>query len=65
MAAITINIPEQQLQQLQAMAQTNGISTEEVLRTTIEDWLNYLKGDFEQAAKYVLKKNSEFYRRLA
>ncbi|MTJ07498.1 MULTISPECIES: ribbon-helix-helix protein, CopG family [unclassified Anabaena] len=65
MAAITINIPEEQLQQLQVMAQANGISPEELLRATIEDWLNYPKTDFEQAANYVLKKNSELYRRLA
>jgi predicted transcriptional regulator len=65
MAAITINIPEEQLQQLQAMAQANNISTEELLRASIEDWLNYPKSDFEQAANYVLQKNAELYRRLA
>jgi hypothetical protein len=65
MAAITINIPEEQLQQLQAMAQANNISPEELLRATIEDWLNYPKSDFEQAANYVLQKNAELYRRLA
>ncbi|MDD1413616.1 ribbon-helix-helix domain-containing protein [Dolichospermum sp. ST_con] len=65
MAVITINIPEEQLQQLQVMAQANGISPEELLRATIEDWLNYPNNDFEQAVNYVLKKNSELYRRLA
>jgi predicted transcriptional regulator len=65
MAAITINIPEEQLQQLEAMAQANNISTEELLRASIEDWLNYPKSDFEQAANYVLQKNAELYRRLA
>jgi antitoxin FitA len=65
MAVITINIPEEQLQQLQAMAQANNISPKELLRATIEDWLNYPKSDFEQAANYVLQKNAELYRRLA
>ncbi len=65
MAAITINIPEEQLQQLQAMAQANNISPEELLRATIGHWLNYPKNDFEEAANYVLKKNSELYRCLA
>ncbi|TAF07554.1 MAG: DNA-binding protein [Nostocales cyanobacterium] len=65
MAAITINIPDEQLQQLQVMAQANNISPEELLRATIEDLLNYPKSDFEQAANYVLQKNSELYRRLA
>lgn len=47
------------------MAQANNISPEELLRATIGYWLNYPKNDFEEAANYVLKKNSELYRCLA
>ncbi|MBD2385353.1 ribbon-helix-helix protein, CopG family [Cylindrospermum sp. FACHB-282] len=65
MAAITINIADEQLQKLQAMAQESGISAEELLRASIENWLNHSNNDFVQAASYVLKKNTELYRRLA
>lgn len=65
MAAITINIPDEQMQKLQKMAQESGISAEDLLRATIENWLNHSHSDFVQAASYVLKKNAELYRRLA
>ncbi len=65
MAAITINITEQQLQKLQSLAQKLGISTEELLSASLEDLLNYPKSEFNQAASYVLQKNAELYQRLA
>ncbi|HLO88274.1 MAG TPA: ribbon-helix-helix protein, CopG family [Nostocaceae cyanobacterium] len=65
MAAITIEIPDEQLLKLQTIAQESGISAEELLRATIADWLNHPKADFAQVASYVLKKNAELYKRLA
>ncbi|MGF1936544.1 MAG: ribbon-helix-helix protein, CopG family [Nostoc sp. ChiQUE02] len=65
MASITIEISDEQLQKLQALAQENGISLEELLRARIEDWLSQPTSKFAQAANYVLKKNAELYRRLA
>ena len=46
MAAITINITEQQLQKLQSLAPKLGISTEELLSASLEDLLNYPKSKF-------------------
>ena len=65
MASITINIPDAQLQKLQQLAQKSGISIEDLLRASLEDWLSYPKSEFVQASNYVLKKNAELYRRLA
>ena len=66
MTSITINIPDEQLQKLQALAQENGISLEDLLRARrIEDWLSQPTSEFAQAANYVLNKNTELYRRLA
>ena len=65
MASITINIPDAQLQKLQQLAQENGISIEELLRASIEDWLSYPKSEFVEASSYVLKKNAQLKRRLA
>ena len=58
MAAIKINITEQQLQKLQELAQKLGISTEELLSVSLEDLLNSPKNEFNQAASYVLRKNA-------
>jgi hypothetical protein len=65
MAAITINITEQQLQKLQSLAQKLGMSTEELLSASVEDLLNSHQNEFNQAASYVLQKNAELYQRLA
>ncbi|MHC5734546.1 DNA-binding protein [Nostoc sp.] len=53
------------MQKLQTLAQENGISLEDLLRTRIEDWLSWPTSEFAQAANYVLTKNAELYRRLA
>ena len=65
MASITINISDEQLQKLQALAQENGISLEDLLRARIEDWLSQPTSEFAQATNYVLNKNTELYQRLA
>jgi antitoxin FitA len=65
MAFITINIPDEQLQKLQQLARDSQVSSEELLRVNIEEWLTRPQDEFIQAADYVLKKNAELYRRLA
>jgi hypothetical protein len=65
MASITVEIPDAQLQKLQQLTQENGISLEDLLCASIEDWLSYPKSEFVQASSYVLKKNAQLYRRLA
>lgn len=64
-ASITINISDEQLQKLQALARESDISLEDLLRARIEDWLSQPTSEFTEAANYVLKKNAELYRRLA
>ncbi|MCC5627277.1 DNA-binding protein [Nostoc sphaeroides] len=46
MASITLDISDEQLQKLQAIAQESGISLEHLLRTRIEDWLSHPTSDF-------------------
>ena len=65
MSRLTINLPEEQIKQIQQIAQKLGLSTEELLKLKINDWLTETKPDFNQASNYVLKKNSELYKRLS
>jgi antitoxin FitA len=65
MASITIDIPDSNLQKLQDLADAYGISSEVLLRASIDNWLNLPQSEFVDAANYVLKKNAELYRRLA
>ena len=65
MASITIDLPDSQFKKLQELARGYEVPAEVLLRASIEDWLSSPKGDFVQAAEYVLSKNAELYRRLA
>lgn len=65
MASAKIELSDQQFQALQDLAQKLGIAPEELLRISIEDWLNHPRSDFSQSVDYVLHKNAELYERLA
>lgn len=65
MASITIDLSDSQFQKLQNLARVHGVATEVLLKASLEDWLNLQKGDFVNAADYVIAKNAELYRRLA
>jgi hypothetical protein len=64
-ASITIDLSDRQLQKLQDLASVHGIALEVLLKASLEDWINSQNGEFVNAANYVLKKNTELYRRLA
>jgi predicted transcriptional regulator len=65
MTAITIELPTERLQKLKEMAMKFGVSTEELVRVSVEDMLTQPEEQFRKAAQYVLKKNAELYKRLA
>jgi hypothetical protein len=65
MSTITVAIPEERLAQLNERAKELGVVPEELVRVSIEELLTRPEPEFEQAVNYVLKKNTELYRRLA
>ena len=65
MSAITINISEERMRQLREAAARLGVSPEELARVGVEELLAKPDEKFEEAARQVLEKNAELYRRLA
>ena len=65
MKNLTITLPEDRMAELQELAAVLGTSPEELARASIEDLLGRPEEDFRKAAKYILHKNAELYRRLA
>ena len=65
MTSITITLPEDRLDKLREIAARLNVTPEELARVSIEELLTRPDETFKQAAEYVLKKNSELYRRLA
>jgi antitoxin FitA len=65
MTTFTIALTPDRASKLEELAKEAGVSPEELLRTTVENWLAHPQADFLEVAFYVLKKNAELYRRLA
>lgn len=57
--------PDEQVQKLRTIAKENDIYPETLLSGGVNAQHSQYKGEFDQAASYVLKKNAELYRRLA
>jgi hypothetical protein len=65
MHTITITLSDERLAQLQEIAARLHIAPEELARAGAEDLLARPEEACQRAIEYVLKKNAEFYRRLA
>ena len=52
------------IEQLTERAKTLGIRPEELARAAVADLVARPAEEFEEAAEYVLKKNTELYKRL-
>jgi predicted transcriptional regulator len=65
MTSITVALPEDQLQKLQALAARLSVAPEELARVGIEELLSRPEDAFEEAASYLLQKNADLYLRLA
>jgi hypothetical protein len=62
--SITLDLSDAQFQKLQDLATVYGIALEDLLKASLEDWINSQKSEFVDAANYVLAKNAELYQRL-
>jgi len=65
MSAITINLSEERMERLREVASRLGVSPEDLARMSVEALLARPDEKFEEAARHVLEKNAELYRRLA
>ena len=65
MTTLRLDIPDEKAQALEDAARRLGVSVQELLQATIDEALERFDADFERAARQVLDKNAELYRRLA
>jgi len=65
MSTITVTVSDDRLSKLKEIAKRYNISPEDLVRVTIDELIARPEEAFQQAADYVLNKNSELYRRLA
>ncbi len=65
MTSITVQIEEAKAEALRKKANRFGLEPEQFLTASLEDLIGRPAADFDEAARRVLSKNQELYRRLA
>lgn len=65
MESLRIDLTEELANQLKSAANKLGIQPEELIQIGIQEKLEQLDQEFQQASTYVLRKNKELYQRLA
>ena len=65
MSALTLNIEEEKIKNLKATALRVGITPEDLVKASLEDFLSRPSDDFKESLQYLLDKNKELYERLS
>ena len=65
MTTITVQLEDAKAQALREKAKRYGLKAEQFLMASINDLVVQPDPDFDQAARRILSKNKELYRRLA
>jgi hypothetical protein len=65
MTKIVIQLPTEQADRLAALAKSLNITVEDLAKAKLCAMVEKPEEEFQQALRYVLKKNAELYQRLA
>ena len=65
MPTITVQLNEAKAEALREKADRYGLNPEQFLTASLEDLIGQRDNDFDEAARRVLSKNKELYRRLS
>jgi len=63
--SISLKLDSEQSSRLEERARELGVDPQELARAAVNDLLGRSADDFDRAAKFVLNKNQELYRRLS
>ena len=62
---ILINLDDEQTARLEQRARELGVDPHELAKAAVNDLLTRPADEFDRAARFVLEKNQELYRRLS
>ena len=63
--SISLELSDEQSARLEERARQLGVDPRELARAAVNDLLSRPADDFDRAARFVLEKNRELYRRLS
>jgi len=65
MATLTISLSYEEMRRLVELSKREGLTVEQMVRLGINDFIGQPDESFRAAAKKVMEKNAELYRRLS
>lgn len=65
MREITVGLSDESMRKLKELSERFNIAPEDLARVSIEELLNEPEDEFVEAARHILEKNKELYKRLA
>jgi antitoxin FitA len=65
MATLTISLSDEEMRRLETIGKREGLTVERMVRLGINDFIGQPDDAFHAAAKRVMEKNAELYRRLS
>jgi predicted DNA-binding protein len=65
MATLTISLSDEEMRRLEVLGKHEGLTVEQMVRLGINDLINQPDAVFHTAARRVIEKNTELYRRLS
>jgi hypothetical protein len=65
MATVTISLSDEEMRRLEDISRREGLTVEQLARLGIHDFIAQPDEAFRTAARRVMEKNAELYRRLA
>jgi antitoxin FitA len=65
MATFTISLSDEEMRRLEALGKREDLTVEQMVRVGINDLINQPDAVFRAAARRVIEKNAELYRRLS
>jgi len=63
--SIVVQLDDEQSRRLEQLARELGVDARELAKAAVDDLLSRPADDFDRAARFVLEKNRELYRRLS
>ena len=65
MATLTLSLSDEEMRRLETLGKREGLTVEQMVRLGINDFTGQPDDAFHAAAKRVMEKNAELYRRLS
>ena len=62
---VTVSLSDEEMRRLEELSKREGLTVEQMVRLGINDFIGQPDESFRTAARRVMEKNSELYRRLS